>query len=54
MGPNPCRMVRCRHVWKLDPLGACVLGSASGARTSLPLGEEVWCRHVPLRNRLLS
>jgi hypothetical protein len=54
MGPNPRGVVRCCHMWKPDPLGACVPGPALGAWISLPSGEQVRCRHVPLRKRLLS
>jgi hypothetical protein len=53
-GSNPRGVVRCRHVWKPDPLGACAPRQASGARTSLSPGEEVRSRHVHLRKRLLG
>jgi hypothetical protein len=45
-GSNPNRVVRCHHVCKPDPLGACAPWPASG--------EEVRHRHVPLRKWLLS
>jgi hypothetical protein len=52
--PGPPRGGPGPYEWKPDPLGAYAHGPASGARTSYPSGEEVQCRHVPLRKQLLS
>jgi hypothetical protein len=51
-GPGPPRGGP-GHSWKPDPQGAYAPGPARGARTSLPTGEEVRCRHVPLSKRPL-
>jgi hypothetical protein len=41
-------------MWKPDSQGVCDPVPARAARTSLPTGEEVRCRHVPLGKRPLK
>jgi hypothetical protein len=53
-GPDHRGVVLGPYVWKPDPQGAYDPVPTRAARTSLPTGEEVWCRHVPLGKRPLN
>jgi hypothetical protein len=54
VGPGHRGVVLGPYVWKPDPEGTCAPVPARVARTSLPTGEEVRCRHVPLGKRPLK
>jgi hypothetical protein len=54
MGPDHHGVVLGPYVWKPDPQGTYAPMPARAARTSLPTGEEVRCRHVPLGKQPLK
>jgi hypothetical protein len=53
-GPRPPQGGPGPYVRKPDPQGACAPVPTLATRTSLPAGEEVRCRHVPLGKRPLN